>query len=95
MKTEDAILRAALACARKHGFATMTRDQIAEHAGVAVGSLNYHFETMENLRNAVVKHIIESHKFMDVLAAAISARNYHALRAPAELKQLASETLAA
>lgn len=95
MKTDDAILRAALACARKYGFAKMTRDQIAEHAGVAVGSLNYHFETMEKLRNAVVKRIIETHLFIDVLAGAIAARNYHALRAPAELKQLASETLAA
>ena len=38
----------------------MTIRDVAEYAGVAVGAINYHFQTKENLVNVAVRHFIDS-----------------------------------
>jgi TetR/AcrR family transcriptional regulator, regulator of biofilm formation and stress response len=44
-RTREAILEAALAIAGADGTAAVTHRAVAERAGVAVGSITYHFET--------------------------------------------------
>ena len=45
----EAILEAALAIVGAHGTAAVTHRAVAERAGVAVGSITYHFETTGRL----------------------------------------------
>ena len=57
--TRDQILTAAFDEAVQAGFYAMTRDNIAERAGVATGSVNHHFKDMANLRHAVMHKAIQ------------------------------------
>ena len=93
-ETKQVILRAALTTARRHGLYNMTRSQIAATAGVSPALVSHYFADMMGLRTAVVKAAIERVNFLDVLAEALARRDYHAMRAPAEVKRAALNTLA-
>jgi len=95
MNTKELILKAALATARKDGLYAMTRDDVAKAAKVAMGSVNFHYTTMGELRRAVIRHAIAKHQYLDVLAEALVARDTLAVRAPAGLKREAIATLSA
>jgi AcrR family transcriptional regulator len=80
--------------ARKHGLYDMTRKQVAADAGVGNGTVTLHFGDMVGLRRAVVQQCIERLQFLDVLAQALSRRDFHASRAPADVKRAALDTIA-
>jgi AcrR family transcriptional regulator len=65
----EPILNAAATLAAKDGFANLTRLRVATRAKAAVGTVNYHFKTMDRLRGAVLDHAVE-HQLLDVLAKA-------------------------
>lgn len=88
------VLEAAVEMADVHGYAKMTRQQIAERAGVAVGSVNNAYGTMDALRDAVVAHAV-ANSIVAIVAQALADRHPAALAAPPELKQSAVAALAA
>lgn len=92
--TKADILNAALHCARRHGLYDMTRAQVAREAGTGNGTVSFHFHDMNGLRTEVIKASIKTGKFLDVLAQALTRKDYHAVRAPADVKRAALETLA-
>jgi len=59
LKTERAILEAAVCLLDKHGSAPITMDAVAAEAGVAKGTLFWHFHCQAALFSAANEHIIE------------------------------------
>lgn len=79
------ILQAALHCAAAHGFASFTRDQVAERANVCPASVNRYFNTMANLRRDVMRAAVRD-RVLPVIAQGLVLRDRHALKAPADLR---------
>ena len=90
--TRDQILTAAFDEAVQAGFYAMTRDNIAERAGVATGSVNHHFKDMRNLRHAVMHKAIQDEQLC-IIATGLAQGDEIARSAPEELKRRALETL--
>ena len=53
-RTRQRILDAAAACFQEHGFASVTLKDIAGRAGLQAGSLYYHFDSKEEIVEAVL-----------------------------------------
>ncbi len=89
-----AIMAAATALASKVGFANMTRDAIANEAGVACGSINHEFGTLDALRDAVMADAVE-HERLGIIAQGLAAGHAVARDAPTDVKQAAINAMAA
>lgn len=68
------ILLVAVRLARTDGLRSLTRDGVADAAEVGMGTINYHFGTIDDLRTAVVDHAIEN-EIIEVLAQARAERH--------------------
>lgn len=86
------ILQAAIQLSKKHGYNKITRDQIAELAGVATGTINAYFGTMVKLRRAIMREAIKT-QVLEVIAQGLSHGDPHAQKAPAGLKRKALDSL--
>ena len=92
-KRNSAVLEAAVTIARDSGFASLTRDGIAEEAGVGAGSVNNAYGTMDGLKKAVMAACVER-EHLSVIAWGI-ANGYEAAKAaPEELRKRALASLA-
>lgn len=101
----EQIFAAALALAAKHGYTNITRDAVAAEAGAAAGLVNRYFETMPQLRRAVIRHAVEqagrnvvSGKKLDrdllrVVAQGLAAKDKNAAKATDAVKKAALATL--
>lgn len=89
-----AVLDAAVALAAERGYRNMTRAEIAERAGVATGSVNNAYGTMEALRDAAMSAAVDR-GIVAVVAQGIADRHPAALAAPQDLKDSALQSLAA
>lgn len=76
----------------EQGFDSITRDTVAEYCNCAIGTVNYHFHTMEKLRDAVMRKAV-TNKNLEIMSCGIAQRNKVALAAPVELKKQAAELL--
>lgn len=72
--SKEHILQTAYKMAVRYGFNTLTRDNVAAEAGVAMGSVNHHYGTMEALRDAVVEKAIEE-KNANIIVCAMAMNN--------------------
>jgi AcrR family transcriptional regulator len=88
------ILEAALALASERGYERITRSDVAERAGVADGSVNNAYGTMEGLRDAVMEAAV-TRGIVAVVGQGLAAGHSIARGAPADLKQAAVAALAA
>jgi AcrR family transcriptional regulator len=68
------ILLEAVNIARSIGFQAITRKLVAIASCCSVGTVNYHFETMDALRDAVIGYAIE-HETLEILAQARAMRH--------------------
>lgn len=89
-----AVLDAALRLAGSRGYRNITRQQVADEAGVAVGSVNNAFGTMDGLRDAVMAAAVDR-SLAAIVAQGLADRHPAALGAPATLRNAAVESLAA
>ena len=89
-----AVLEAALAMAQERGFASITRDGVAERAGVAAGSVNNAYGDMSGLRDAVMASAVER-EMVDIVGQGLAAGHPAARNAPEDLKARALAKLAA
>lgn len=64
---KNTILQAAVRLAHKRSAYTLMRREIAHEAGAATGTVNYHWESVGNLRVAVIEHAIDN-EVLGVLA---------------------------
>lgn len=86
------ILEAAYQLAQLDGWTNFKRDDVAEKAGVATGSVSHHFRTMDGLRDAVMRKAIQT-ECLSIVADGLAARNKYAQSAPEGLKRQSLETL--
>lgn len=82
------ILATAVALAKEHGYHKLTRDGVAEAAGVSMGLVTRYFGTMVQLKRDVVRYAIRE-EVLEVIAQALALGDDHARKAPAELKERA------
>jgi len=89
---KESILSAAVLLAAKHGYLRVTRDQIAEAAGVSGGLVTRYFGTIAQLRRDIMRKAVSSGQ-LTVLAQGLAADDPHAKKAPAEMIQKALTSL--
>lgn len=89
-----AVLDAAVKLAETRGYRTITRQQVADEAQVAVGSVNNAFGTMDGLRDAVMAAAVER-EIGPIIAQGLADRHPAAVNAPADLRTQAVAALAA
>lgn len=89
-----AVLDAALQVASERGYRTMTRDQVAERAGVAVGGVNNAYGTMDGLRDAVMAAAVDR-GVLPIVAQGLADRHPAALASPEPVRKAALASLAA
>lgn len=89
-----AVLDAAVKLAASRGYRNITRQQVADEAQVAVGSVNNAYGTMDGLRDAVMAAAVER-SLPEIVAQGLIDRHPAALNASAELRGAALASLAA
>ena len=86
------ILSAALVVASKVGYARLTRADIAERASVPASLISYHLGTMPALRRQIMREAVRV-GCLPVIAQGLAIRDRHALKAPADVRQRAVESM--
>lgn len=84
IRTEQ-LLDAALALAAASGLRTMTRDALAEAAGVSPGLISARLGTMDAMRRSVMRAAV-TQGCIPVVAEGLALRDKHALRADEALR---------
>jgi AcrR family transcriptional regulator len=87
-----AILAAAVAEAKRHGYMNVTRHMIAERAGCTPALVPYYFGTMNELRRAIMSEAIRTRE-LRIVAQGIADGHPKAKRVPLELRQAALSSL--
>lgn len=85
---KEEILTCAVERAKLVGLNGLRRDDIATQAGVSQGLVTRYFNTMNQLRTAVVRYAVH-HEILPLVAEALVAKDPQALKAPQELKDRA------
>lgn len=82
------ILHAAVSAARAHGWFTMTREHVAQTAGVSVGLVSRYLGTMPKVRQHVMREAIRL-EHVDIIAQGLILNDAVALKAPDALRRAA------
>lgn len=82
------ILNAALEQAKTDGFQWITRDAVAEAAGVSPGTVNTAYGTMRELKRAVLQAAVDR-GVLEVVAQGLADRHPIALEAPEDVRRAA------
>jgi len=90
--SKEHILDTAYKMAQCDGFAAITRDGVAAEAGVAMGSVNHHYGTMQVLREAVMQRAVEEEN-LELIAQGIALGDTIAKSAPLDVRTKALATL--
>lgn len=88
---DQLVLDAAMRVAARVGYQVMTREQVAQEAGVSVGTVNTSFGTMADLREEVICHAIKTENLALILQG-LAAGDFNAKNVRPELKQRALAT---
>ena len=89
---KEQLLRVALNVARDKGCHKMTRDHIAEAAGVSVGLVSKYFGTMTKLKRAIMRAAVKQ-EVLEIVAEGLATGDPHARKASQELKNKAIATI--
>ena len=92
-RRRQAIILGAIRVAKRVGYRNMTRRDVALAAGVADGSINHEFGTMQGLRDAVMADAVANERF-DIIAQGIADRHPAALKAPSKTREAAIRSVA-
>lgn len=88
IEKREAMLVKGLDYAIQNGWENLTRDNFCGEIGIANGSMNYHFESMEGFKRGVMRKAVES-QVIPVVAQGIANKCSVACAAPDTLKKLA------
>lgn len=87
------ILSVAINLAKEQGYDKITRDGVAEKAGVSMGLVTRYFGTMHQLKVAIMRTAVKQ-GILEIVAQGLANGDVHARKAPAELKARAVTLLA-
>ena len=90
---KDNILTVAVNIAKIDGYNNITRDKIAESAGVSTGLVTRYFGTMNQLKTAVMRRAVKQ-GIAEIIAQGLANGDDHAKKASTELKAKAATLLA-
>jgi hypothetical protein len=90
---KEHILSVAVTMAEAEGYNKITRDKIAESAGVSMGLVTRYFGTMGQLKTAIMRRAVKS-GIAVIVAQGLANGDDQAKKAPAELKAEAATLLA-
>lgn len=85
---KEMILAAALDEAQERGYQHITREGVAKRAVCSPGLVSTYFNTMTQLRRAVVRAAV-SREVLPIIAQGLVAKDPQALKIPSGLKQAA------
>lgn len=91
-QTKQTILAAAVGLAEANSYHSFTRSQVAKRAGCAEGLVNYYYETMAQLRRAVMGEAIRT-RSLKIIAQGIAVGDPRTKKIPEELRQAALASL--
>lgn len=86
------ILAAAIKLAHRHGYATLSREQIADAARCSPATVSHVFGTMPQMRRAIMGEAIRL-RDAKIVAQGIAIRDSRALKADATLRAAAAESI--
>lgn len=89
----EQILNVAVEMADKDGYNNITRDAIAETAGVSMGLVTRYFGTMKQLRRDIIRVAIKR-EIPNIIAQGLANGDPHARKAPKNLKSQAANIIA-
>ena len=89
----DQILTVAVDQSKEIGYNNITRDNVAEGAGVSMGLVTRYFGTMCKLKRQVMRYAIKN-EIAEIIAQGLANGDNHAKKAPPELKAEAATLLA-
>ena len=90
---KDHILKAAIAVAITKGYNKVTRDDVAESAGVSMGLITHYFTNMNQLRRDIMRTAVKR-GIAEIVAQGLTNKDCHALKASKELKTQAAHLIA-
>ena len=90
---KDHILNAAIKVAKKKGYNKITRDDVAEAAGVSMSLITHYFETMNQLKRDIMRTAVKR-GIPEIVAQGLVNKDRHALKASKELKTKAAHLIA-
>lgn len=93
-RRNQAILEAGVALATERGFRNFSRSDVADRAGVAAGSVNNAFTTMDGLHDRIMEVAVER-QLTSIIAGGLAVGHPVARAAPQNLKDSALASLAA
>jgi hypothetical protein len=85
---KSSILDAAVDLSRTFGYANISRQQVADRAGVSTGLVTKYFGTMKQLRRAIIRAAI-AREIPEIVAQGLACSDQHVMKAPDELKAAA------
>lgn len=86
------ILDAAIAEAKVEGYQWITRDAIAQRAGVSTGLITRHYTTMVQLKRAVLRAAVAG-EILPIIAQGLADKSPHVQAIPDDLKARALDTI--
>lgn len=86
------VLAAAIAEAGDKGYSKITREGVAQRAGVALGCVNLAFGRMDRLKTAVMDYAVK-HALLEIVAQGLADGHETARNAPPSLRTRALATL--
>ncbi len=87
--TRERILHATLRVIAEHGVGAVSNRRVATEAGVALGSLTYHFPSQTTLlRESLMLHVAEEVARLEAVAAELRASDASAADAAAEVERV-------
>lgn len=89
---KGSILDAAVDLSCTHGYTNISRQQVADRAGVSTGLVTKYFGTMQQLRRAIIRAAI-TREIPEIIAQGLACSDRHVMKAPDELKAAARMTL--
>ena len=90
---KDQILNVAIDMAKEFGYHKITRDGICKNAGVSAGLISKYFNTMPQLRRAIMRAAVHK-EIPEIIAQGIANSDDQAKKASPELKREALELIA-
>jgi AcrR family transcriptional regulator len=91
---KERILTAAISLAKEVGYHNLTRDEVAERAGVSFGLVTHYFGTMRGLRLSVMAEAI-AQEIPEIVANGLATGDSLAKSAPPQLKEKAAALISA
>jgi DNA-binding transcriptional regulator YbjK len=87
---QQMILDAALMVAKREGLEKLKRETVAKEANVSCGLVNRYFNTMPQLKRAVIRAAIHAERpILEIIAQALVQGDAQAKKAPQEVKDAA------